>query len=154
MHIFRIWSEKTKKGCLTPCRLQKRTGNSCQASKETCMMVIWLYLRMDTKKDAEPRRMSGQQSFHILHKIPKVLHKMSDGLSLTCHFFVTNIEEFPQTQKEKNLQKCRFFFVFHCSEIISLINPNLDFIGFSDLLSLTCDFLIELLLKGLNPFDD
>jgi hypothetical protein len=79
---------------------------------------------------------------------------MSDGLSLTCHFFVTNIEEFPQTQKEKNLQKCRFFLIFSMSKIIVLINPNLDFIGFSDLLSLTCDFLIELLLKGLNLSDN
>lgn len=140
MHIFRIWSGKTKKGCLTQCRLQKRTGNSCQASKEICMMVIWSFSKMVTKSDAEPRRMSGHQSFHILHKIPKVLHKTPDFLSLTCQLFVTNIDKFPQTQKEKNLQKCRFFFVFCWSKIISLINPNLDFIGFLDLLSLTCDF--------------
>lgn len=154
MHIFRIWSGKTKKDCLTQCRLQKGTDNSCQASKGIFMMVMMSYSKMVISSIAEPKRMSGHQSFHILHKIPKVLHKMSDGLSLTCHFFVTNIEEFPQMQKEKNLQKCRFFLIFSMFKIISSIIPNLDFIGFQNCLSLTCDFLIELFLKGLNPSDN
>ena len=100
MHICRIWSGKTKKDCLTPCRLQKRTGNRFQEFRGTHMMVMMLYSKMVTKFIAEPRKMSGLQLYPILHKIKKILHKMPDFLLLTCFYFVTNGQNFAEMQKK------------------------------------------------------
>lgn len=74
---------------MTNCRFQKRTKNTSGHFKEICMMVITLYLMMVTNVIAGQNWMSESMSFHILHKILKVLHKIPDScvtnLLLTCY---------------------------------------------------------------------
>ena len=54
------------------------------------MMDITSHSRMVTKFIVEPNWKSGKRSFHILHKIQKVLHKTNNSVLLTCFYRVTN----------------------------------------------------------------